>query len=82
MAEKGFFEAFREGWTESSKRKMTPARLMKTAKSVRALTQRKPEPPYQWIREAKYRGQDTSLEPKPYAGLWKWLMFADQNATR
>ena len=74
MAEKGFFEAFREGWTESSKRKMTPARLMKTAKSVRAFTQTKPEPPYQWIREAKYRGQDTSLEPKPYTGLWKWLM--------
>jgi hypothetical protein len=73
MAQKGFFEAFREGWTEGSKRKMTSARLIKTAKSVQALKPTTPEQPYQWIREAKYRGQDTSLEPKPYRGLWKWL---------
>ena len=71
MERKGLFEAFLEGWAESSKRKSTPA--IKPEKLVRALRHAKPEPPYQWIKEAKYRGQDTSLEPKQYAGLWRWL---------
>ena len=78
MERKGFFEAFLEGWAESTKRKITPA--IKPEKLVRALRRakpepphQKPEPPYQWIKEAKYRGQDTSLEPKQYAGLWRWL---------
>ena len=71
MERKGFFEAFLEGWAESSKRRITPA--MKPEKLVGALRREKPEPPYQWIREAKYRGRDTSLEPKQYAGLWRWL---------
>lgn len=74
MASKGFFEAFREGWTEGSKsRTKPPSSLKPSPRRVRVLTPQKPEPKYQWIREAKYRGQDTSLEPKQYKGLWRRL---------
>ena len=70
MERKGFFEAFREGWTEGSKLKRKPAKWMKSANPARAV---KPEPPYQWIRVARYMGEDTSLEPKKYRGFWRWL---------
>jgi hypothetical protein len=74
MVRKGFFEAFLEGWDEGSKGKITPHKVIKTAKSIRALRPQKTEPPYQWIRVARYIGEDTSLEPTKYRGFWRWLI--------
>lgn len=72
MARKGLFEAFMAGWAEVSKPARQPTRPTKPVKPDRS-SKLRPEPKYQWIKEAKYRGQDTSLEPKPYAGVWRWL---------
>ena len=71
MERKGLLEAFLEGWAEKSKRKITPA--MKPEKLVRALSRAKARDAVSMDPRSKYRGQDTSLEPKQYAGLWRWL---------
>jgi hypothetical protein len=60
MTWKGFFDLFMDSVRDAPKGKNRLA---------------KAEQNYQWIREAKYWGQDTSLEPKRYAGLWKWLKY-------
>jgi hypothetical protein len=75
MASKGFFEAFREGWTEGSKpRRRAASVITSLPRRVVALKSEKPEVPYQWIRVARYMGEDTSLEPKASAGFWRWLL--------
>ena len=74
--ERKVFEAFLEvleGWNEGSKRKITPRKVIKTAQSIRALRPQKAEPTYQWIRVARYIGEDTSLEPKKSRAFWRWL---------
>ena len=72
MERKGFFEAFLEGWDEGST--ITPRKVIKTAKFIRAMRPEKVEPPYKWIRVARYIGEDTSLEPTKYRGFWRWLI--------
>jgi hypothetical protein len=68
MSPKGVFDMFMEGWAEGLKPKRMPANRMKPSKPV------KPETNYQWIRVARYIGEDTSLEPKKYRGFWRWLL--------
>ena len=73
MSPKGFFEAFREGLAEGSKPTTKPANRMRPSNPEQASRFGKPQPKYQWIRVARYIGEDTSLEPKQYRGFWRWL---------
>jgi|KBSSwiStaDraftv2_1062776.scaffolds.fasta_scaffold996503_2 hypothetical protein len=70
MSPKSFVEMFVEGWAEGSKPRRRTS-FIKREKPVRVVTQ---ESNYQWIRVARYIGEDTSLEPKAYTGFWRWLV--------